>query len=266
MLTLAVGGLVAYVAILAALYAFQRQLIYLPDRARPEAARTGIAGLGEVELVTADGLRLLAWYLPPAAADAPVVAYFHGNGGHIGYRLDYLSGFAAAGWGVLLPEYRGYGGNPGSPSEAGLVADARAALAFLRAQAIAPERMVLFGESLGTGVAVQMASETPAMALALQSPYTSLAVLAKTQFPFAPVDLLLKDRFDSLARIGGIKMPILVVQAGRDEAIPARISRALYDAAPEPKEIWVAPNAGHNNLASHGAIEATIAFVQRLRR
>jgi uncharacterized protein len=254
-----------YLALLGTLYFSQRNFIYLPDRGRPDAARAGVAGLREESVVTADDLTLLAWYLPPPRPDALVVVYFHGNGGHIGYRSEALRRFAAAGWGALLPEYRGYGGNPGAPSEAGLLADGRAAMAFLRRQAIALDRTVIFGESLGTGVAVRMAAEQrqAIAALVLESPFTSLTAIAHLQFPFVPVSLLLQDRFDSIDQIMDVRGPILIAQGGRDTIVPPAQGRELLAAAPPPKELWVAPEAGHNDLVSFGVIEAAIAFVVR---
>src|SRR5262249_28114941 len=146
-------AVVAYAALVGGLYLFQRQLLYFPARARPELFGLEQLGVREVTLATEDGLSLLSWYLP-SRPGRPVIAYFHGNGGHIGYRAERLLRFAREGYGVLMAEYRGYGGNPGTPSETGFYTDGRAALAFLDRQGVAPNRLVLYGESLGSGVAV----------------------------------------------------------------------------------------------------------------
>src|SRR5205085_2557242 len=138
------------------------------DRSRPVLAGLAQLGVREATLTTADGLALLCWYLPPPEG-RPVVLYFHGNGGNIGYRADRVARFAAEGFGVLMLEYRGYGGNPGSPSEAGFIADAEAALRFLHNEGVAASRVVLYGESLGSGVAVQIAARHPVAALILES-------------------------------------------------------------------------------------------------
>ena len=148
--------MVAYAALVGGLYLFQRQLLYFPDRARPELFGLEQLGVREATLMTEDGLSLLSWYLPARPGRA-VIAYFHGNGGHIGYRAERLLRFAREGYGVLMAEYRGYGSNPGTPSEAGFYADGRAALAFLDREGVAPSRVVLYGESLGSGVAVALA-------------------------------------------------------------------------------------------------------------
>jgi fermentation-respiration switch protein FrsA (DUF1100 family) len=243
------------------LYLAQRRLLYLPDTDRPALGTLARLGVRETTLTTADGLSLLAWYLPPPEG-APVIVYFHGNGGHIGYRSERVQRFAEAGFGVLMPEYRGYGGNPGSPSEDGFYADARAALAFLDNSELAPSRRVLYGESLGTGVAVRMATEREVAALILEAPYTSVADVAQYHYPLVPAKLLVRDRFDSLAIIDKVTAPILVLQAEDDPIVPIRFGRALFAAASEPKEAWFAPQGGHE-VGRHGGLDVAIAFVQR---
>jgi fermentation-respiration switch protein FrsA (DUF1100 family) len=256
------AALVLYLAVVGALYAFQRDLLYLPDPSRPDAARIGLPTLREVALATPDGLRLLAWYVPPPAG-APVIAYLHGNAGHIGYRAERLRRFVAEGFGVLFIEYRGYGSNPGRPTEEGLLIDARVGLDFLGASGIGPDRLVLYGESLGSGVAVRVATERPVAALVLESPYTSVAAIAQQRYPFVPIDALLKDRFDASARIGLVAAPILVLQGGHDTIVPVELGRLLFAAAPMPKKLWAAPEADHYNLASFGALDVAIDFIRR---
>lgn len=259
-----VVGVVAavYLAALACLYVFQRQLLYFPDRTPPSLGALAAFGIRDVALQTADGLSLLAWYVP-ARGERPVVAYFHGNGGNIGHRASRLHRLAREGYGVLMLEYRGYGGNPGTPSEAGLYADARAALDFLRQEGVPGHRLVLYGESLGSGVAVRMAAERETAALVLESPFTSIAALAQYHYPFLPAALLVRDRFDALSSIGAVRVPVLMLQGGSDGVVPARFGEALFDAAPRPKERWLAPDAGHEDLAHFGALDAMIAFLVR---
>jgi fermentation-respiration switch protein FrsA (DUF1100 family) len=256
--------LVAYLAVLSFLYLVQRQLLYFPDRWLPPVSALADLGVREVRLTTADGLTLVSWYVPPREG-RPAIAYFHGNGGSIAHRIERLQRFAQEGYGVLLAEYRGYGGNPGSPSEAGLHADAAAALDFLAVEGIAGPRLVLFGESLGSAVAVAAAAEREVAALILESPFTSIAAVAQHHYPFVPVALLIRDRFDCFAPIGRVRAPILMLQGGNDRVVPARFGRALYDAAPEPKEAWFAADGGHEDLVRFGAIDAAIAFIERRR-
>ena len=253
---------IAYSAMLAYLYFYQRQLLYFPDRSRPQLGALEQIGVREVRVTTADGLGLTSWYLPPRQG-RPVIAYFHGNGGNIAYRADRAQRFAREGYGVLLVGYRGYGGNPGAPSEAGLFEDARAGLDLLRTEGIADGRVVLYGESLGTAVAVHGATRHSVGAIILESPFTSIAALAQYHYPFVPATLLVWDRFDSLSRIAEVRAPLLMLQGGRDAVAPFRFGEALFAAAPEPKERWLAPQAGHEDLAGFGALDAAVAFIER---
>jgi uncharacterized protein len=253
---------VGYAALVGGLYLFQRQLLYLPDRTRPELAGLAELGVREVTLSTEDGLSLLSWYLPPRPGQ-PVIAYFHGNGGHIGYRVERLLRFARQGFGVLMLEYRGYGGNPGTPSETGFYADGRAALGFLEREGVAPNRLVLYGESLGSGVAVQLATQHEIAALILEAPPTSVAEVAQCHFPYVPAARMVADRFDSLSRIAEVKAPILVLHGESDRVVPIRYGRTLFNAAPEPKEGWFVPDAGHEDLARFGSLNVVVAFIDR---
>ena len=260
---LAAGALCLYLLVVLALHAGQRRLLFMPDPSRPDLGPARSLGARAETLRTTDGLALLAWYLPPPAG-RPVILYLHGNGGNLANRIPRLLAFAKAGWGVLMPEYRGYGGNPGEPSAEGFDLDARAAAAFLDTAGIPPARRVLYGESIGTGVAVRLGAEHPIGALILESPYTSITAIARRRFPFVPVGLLLRDPFDALSRIDQVRAPLLVLQGTRDSIVPPDLGRALFDAAPEPKQLWVAPLAGHNDLMQHGAFPVIAGFVGRL--
>jgi fermentation-respiration switch protein FrsA (DUF1100 family) len=230
----------------------------------PSLERAGLAGLmAPVKIATADGLDLLAWYHSPPNRTAPLIVLFHGNGGTIEIRAAKARTYISAGFGVLLPEYRGYGGNPGSPSEAGLYADGRAALAFASAQGIAPDHWVLLGESLGTGVAVQMATEQRVAALVLEAPYSSIADVAQSHFPLLPVWWLIRDRFDSAEKIARVAVPLFVIHGERDGTIPVRFGRALFAAASEPKEAMWLPDAGHGVIGKHAVDAAVLDFLKR---
>ncbi|HJU19886.1 MAG TPA: alpha/beta hydrolase [Stellaceae bacterium] len=253
---------VAYVGLVAVLYLGQRHLLFHPDRRRPVLGALADLGVREITFETADGITLSSWYLTPRGS-RPVVLYCHGNGGHIGYRCERLLRFAREGYGVLFLEYRGYGGNPGFPCERGLCADAAAALDFLVREAVPPQRIALYGESLGSGVAVQLASRREVGAMILEAPFTSVAAAAQCHYPFVPCRLLVRDRFASLAAIARVAAPKLILHGERDRVVPIRFGRALYEAAPEPKEAWFAPQAGHGDLAAFGALDAAIAFLKR---
>ena len=252
----------AYAALVGGLYAFQRQLLYFPDGSRPALGELAELGVREARVTTTDAVSLLAWYLPPRDG-RPVVVYFHGNGGHIGYRAARLRRFAWHGFGVFMQEYRGYGGNPGTPTEAGLYADGEAALDFLAHSGIRASRLVIYGESLGSGVAVSLAIRRDIACLILEAPFTSVAEVAQYHYSFVPASMLVRDRFNSLSRIGQVRAPVLVLHGERDRIVPVRFGRALYDAAPEPKELWLAPEGGHEDLAEFGAFEVVRKFVDR---
>jgi fermentation-respiration switch protein FrsA (DUF1100 family) len=255
--------------LLGAVWLLQDRLIYFPDTERPpDPAQAGLPGVAAIEVTTADGLRLLAWQAAPGHADAPVLLYLHGNGGHLGYRANRLRRFRGLGWGVVMLEWRGYGGNPGRPGEAGLALDAAAGLAAVQAMGVPAGRIVVYGESLGSGLAVRLAAEQPAAigALVLESPYTSLLALARLHYPLLPTGLLLRDRYDSLSRIGAVTVPTLILQGGQDRLIPPAMGSALAAAAARPVEVWLAPEGGHNDLGDHGAMEAVAAFLGRVLR
>ena len=237
-------------------------MMYFPDAQVPVPERAGVPEMAAVELTTVDGLDLLAWYRAPPQS-APTVVFFHGNAGHIGHRARKVRPLLDAGFGVLLVSWRGYGGNPGSPTEQGLYHDARAALSLLADAGVPSSRVVLYGESLGTGPAVQLATERPVAAVVLEAPFTSVAEVAQRHYWFLPARHLVIDRFDSLSKITRIGAPLLIVHGEKDRVVSVEMGRALLAAAREPKEAVFVPDAGHNDLYDHGVADAVIAFVER---
>ena len=261
------------VVLLLALWAGQRQLMYFPLDDVPAIAALGPKGVEEVAFDTADGLRLAGW-LFTAGADAAApgesrdtVIVFHGNAGNRAHRVPLATALRRIGLQVLLFDYRGYGGNPGSPTEQGLAMDARAAREFLITQrGVDPHRVIYFGESLGTGVAVELASEHPPAALILRSPYTSMSDVGQHHYPWLPVRLLLRDRYDSLAQISRVRSRLLIIVGERDSVVPAEFSRRLYDAAAQPKAFVSIAGADHNDdelLDGTTVIEAIAKFIGR---
>jgi uncharacterized protein len=236
-------------ALIVAIQAQQRRLIYFPSRDPVPSVTTLISGARDVVLDTEDGKRLGAWYLPAAANQpGPAIVVFDGNGGDRSGRVDLAVGLSRLGLSVLMFDYRGYGGNPGSPSEKGLAADARAAQAWLATQReVDPDRIVYFGESLGAAVAIGLAVERPPAALVLRSPFTSLADVAKEHYPWLPIGRLLVDRYPSIDRIGSLSMPVMVIAGDRDDIVPEALSKKLYAAANEPKHYLLVPGTGHND-------------------
>lgn len=230
------------------LYFNQRNMMYFPSAAKPDIKQTGIIGLEEITVKTDDGLSLYGWYLKPTMKGKPMLVWFHGNGSNVGWAAYSMAPFLKAGYGILLPEYRGYVGNPGSPSEDGLYKDGRAFLNWLKARGTDESSIILYGESIGGGPAVQMATEYNIHALVLQSPFTSAVDAAKIHYPFLPVNLLLKDRYDNLSKISKIKCPLIVVHGTADNVIPYALGEALFKAAPEPKSMITIEDGGHNDL------------------
>lgn len=241
----------AFLSLVVLVFVFQRRLIYMPMGHPGSPAAAGLANGQEIFLETEDGLTLGAWFIPSATGEpGPAVLFLPGNAGNRSLRAPLAQALAQAGLAVLLVDYRGYAGNPGSPSEAGLAADARAALQRLRQlPQVDPERILYFGESLGTGAAVTLAAEFPPAALILRSPFASLTSVARLHYPFLPVQWILRDRFDSVHRIGDISAPVLILAGENDRIVPASESRRLFDAAREPKRFVLFPDAGHNDLA-----------------
>jgi uncharacterized protein len=270
------------VAVLAAslglLWAFQRRLIYLPSPGPVPPAATVLPGAEDVAFPTADGLRLKGWFIPPVDTPkrpspnpGPAVLVCNGNGGDRSMRAGLAEELAGMGLAVLLFDYRGYGGNPGSPTEEGLADDARAALEYLAGRPeVDPGRVVYLGESLGAAVALRLAVERPPAALVLRSPFASLAEVGRRHYPVLPVSLLLRDRYDSAALVGRLTAPLLVVAGSRDRIVPVSHSRRLFAAAPQPKRLVVLDGADHNDHDLHagprlvGELRAFLAGVPGL--
>jgi fermentation-respiration switch protein FrsA (DUF1100 family) len=263
--TVAVAAIaVLYSATTFTLWALQRELIYHPDprQSVPPSFYPMLVDVEELHLTTADGVEIVAWYAP-APSGRPTVVMFHGNASSLRgerYRLRY---FMDANMGVLLLAYRGYSGNPGTPTEEGLYADARAALEWLDARRVPRESIVLYGQSLGTGVATKMAFERDFGALILEAPFTSVVDVAAHRFPVIPVRWLVEDRFDSLARIAAIEEPLLIMHGDADFVIPPSQARRLYAAANEPKQAFWPSGVGHNDLFDSGGFTTAREFIER---
>lgn len=228
------------------LFSQQRRLIYFPTPGPLPPAAAALPNGQDVSFETDDGIRLAAWYFPVDGA-GPAVLVFPGNAGDRSTRVPLAAALNRMGSSVLLVDYRGYGGNPGRPTEDGLAADARAAQVWLAAQP-GVEEIAYFGESLGAAVAVGLAVERPPHALVLRSPFTSLPDVGAVHYPWLPVRRLLIDRFPSLERIPSLRVPLLVIAGYRDDVVPEPMSRRLYDAANEPKRYVLVLGAGHNDL------------------
>jgi fermentation-respiration switch protein FrsA (DUF1100 family) len=264
---MALIALVVYVALCVFMFFNQRSFIYFPDRSRPNIAAANLERVEVIAVQPADAdFSIEGWYIQPRDADKPVILYFHGNAGNISIRAPRARALAEAGYGVLLAEYRGYGGNPGKPSEKGFYEDAMAYYNWLIQRGnFKDSQIVVYGESLGTGVATWLAAQRPNLAaVILEAPYTSLTDLGRMRFFFMPVDLLMRDRYTTSARIPGITSPLLILHGRRDMVVPVRYGQKVFDLANQPKTIKIFPSAGHSDLYSHGAADEIVAFLSRL--
>jgi fermentation-respiration switch protein FrsA (DUF1100 family) len=251
---------IGYLGGLVALFFAQRALLFpIPQTVRTAPAAAGFPQAEEHILTTVDGEKIIVWHLP-AKPGHPVVLYFHGNG-------DFLAGFfgrfrdvIANGTGIVALSYRGYAGSSGQPSEQGLLQDCAAAYAFTTGRYSA-DRIVVWGFSLGSGVAVALAAEEPVGKLILEAAYTSIADVAASVFPIFPIRLVLRDAFHSDARIARVKVPLLIMHGARDATIPIAFSERLFALAREPKQFVRFPEGGHNDLDSYGAIETARQFI-----
>ncbi|MBN8521026.1 MAG: alpha/beta hydrolase [Alphaproteobacteria bacterium] len=240
--------LAVYAGVLAFLYVFQRSMIYHPDF-RSGAPYQGPVNYEPVSATTSDGLSLRGFLSLPKTGYNCLFIWFQGNAGTPDMRQEFAESYATGGCGVLITSYRGYAGNKGSPSEEGIYDDARGWIDFAHQKGFSDDQIILIGESLGTGVAVQMATEYPGIkGLILNAPYTSLVDVAQGRFFFVPVKYLMKDVFDSLSKISQITIPVLIAQGDRDRVIPPRLGKILYAAAPEPKKLRVFQGYGHNDM------------------
>jgi fermentation-respiration switch protein FrsA (DUF1100 family) len=243
------GVVVVLVALVTGvLWAFQRSLIYLPDAGPSQSAATVLPGARDVVLRTDDGHDLDAWYLPAGESGAATVLVASGNGGHRGLRAPLAGALSDAGLGVLLFDYRGYAGNPGSPTEQGLALDVRAARRFLiEDAAVRPDRLLYFGESLGAAVVTELATEHPPAGLILRSPFVDLASVASVHYPVLPVRALLRDRYPVAEQIARVRVPTTVVLGTDDSIVPPGQSRAVAEAAAQLHRLVEVPGADHND-------------------
>ncbi|MES2196873.1 MAG: alpha/beta hydrolase [Pseudomonadota bacterium] len=251
---------VGYLGGLAAMFLLQRSILFpVPQTERTPPAAAGFPAVEEHLLTTDDGEKVIVWHLA-AKPGHPVILYFHGNG-------DFLAGFfrrfrdvIADGTGIVALSYRGYAGSSGRPSEQGLLRDAATAYAFTTARYSA-DQIVVWGFSLGSGVAVALAAQQPVGKVILEAPYASIAEVAASAFPIFPVRLVIRDPFHSDARIGRVKAPLLFMHGGRDPTIPIASGERLFALANEPKLFVRFPEGGHNDLDAYGATATVRQFI-----
>ena len=245
-MTLAV---IVYLALLLILFLAQRKLQYVPFGKIQEISHYRLKGFSEIFLTTSDGIKIFAWYKKPDITKDKIILYFHGNAGNMGDRADKFAALSDAGFGVLAISYQGYNKSEGKPSEQGFINNSKAALQFLFDNGYKPNDIILFGESIGSGVAVQLAAtfydKFDFAALFLESPFASIAEVAQQTYWFAPVSLLLKDKFESEKYVGKIKAPILIIHGDKDKIVPIAQGKKLYAAITARKKFIEISGVGH---------------------
>jgi len=246
-----IGCVALYVALVAVMFFGQRRLQYFPNAEIRLPSDLGLNDFDRVVLKTKDNVTLLAWY-HPSPVGRPTILYFHGNAGGISDRAEKLKYFAQQGFGFLALSYRGFEGSAGSPSEAGFKIDADTAYAWLREHNISEYQIMLLGESLGTGVAVQLSAHAQAAAMALEAPYANAVDVGAASYWFLPVRLLMRDQFRSMDSICMFSGPLLIIHGTEDRVIPFTQGRKLFAAANQPKQFIPVEGAGHELIfAAH---------------
>lgn len=252
-------ALCLYGGLAAMIYLAQRSLMYFPDRARMTPAEAGLPEAEEVPLTASDGAQIGAWNVPPRDGK-PAVVYFHGNGGSLRFRVPRFRKLIDDGIGLIALEYRGYGGFAGSPSEQGLIADGEAAYRFAAAH-YPTQQLVLWGESLGSAVAIAVAAEQPVGRVILEAPFTSAVELGAEHYWYLPVRLLMKDQFRSDIRIGKVTAPLIIMHGVHDQTVPYAMGESLFDLANKPKHFVRFLDGGHEDLDANGALDAVARFL-----
>lgn len=251
---------VGYLGGLVVLFVAQRSMLFpIPPVARTAPVDAGFPEAQEHVLTTDDGEQVIVWHVPAKPGHA-VILYFPGNGDFLAGRVSRFKGMTSDGTGLVALSYRGYAGSSGQPSEHGLLQDAAAAYAFT-SQRYEAERIVVWGFSLGTGVAVALAAEHPVGKLILEAPYTSTVDVAASILRIVPVSLLMRDQFHSDQRIARVSAPLLIMHGERDPAIPIPFGERLFALARDPKQFVRFPGGGHDNLDDYGAIDVARRFI-----
>jgi fermentation-respiration switch protein FrsA (DUF1100 family) len=252
-----------YLGVVAVLYVKQREMLFpIPTAARTAPEAAGFAQAEEHLLATADGEKIIVWHVP-AQPGRRVVVYCPGNGDSLAGAVGRFRGIVSDGTGLIALSYRGYAGSSGQPSEPGLLSDAAATYAFA-ASRYETGRMIAWGYSLGTGVAVALAADHPFGGLILEAPYTSITDVAAAAFPFLPVRQLLKDRFASDARIKRVTAPLLIMHGTADATVPIALGERLFGLAHEPKRFVRLVGGHHDDLDNFGATETARRFIAGL--
>lgn len=251
----------AYVLICVGAYFGYRHFMYYPDPMRVAPAEAGLSDVEEIEIEADDGTALVAWYAP-AREEQPTILYFHGNASNAANRADKIDIMREDGEGVFYLNNRGYGGSAGKPTEVNNVGDALTAYDYLtKSLGIPADKIVVFGESLGTGQAIKLAGERPVTAVVLEAPLTSTVDVGHSVYFWLPLSLIIADKYDNERNIGAVKAPVLILHGAQDQVIPVEMGKSVYQAANEPKHIEIFPDGAHYDLFDRGAWDIARAFL-----
>ena len=252
-----------YGAVALLVTALQRRLIYMPDQRRATPADFALKGVEVVSINAPDGAMLVAWY-NPAPTGGQTLLYFHGNRGYVHLRAERMADLQRRGFGVLMLSYRGFGGSTGAPSEVANVADGRLAYDWLRQRGVASGDIVVFGESLGTAVATQVAGAKVSAGLVLDSPYTSMTDIAQQRYPWLPVRYLLWDRYETIRHIKRVTVPVLIIHGETDDLVPCDMGRAVHRAVLSHSQLHVFQGAGHLEHCLQGSLDIVERWCRNL--
>jgi len=258
--------IISYLFLVAFMYAAQRTMQYFPDKDYPgESKLYGLSQAKEVKFKAEDEQELYAWFIEPKEEENIVFVIFHGNAGSLANRANKARDLSAKGYGVLLSEYRGYGGIKGKITEDNLYKDARAGIKWLLDNGHKVENLAIYGESLGSGIATQMAKEFNAKYLIFEGGFSSAIAVAKSVYPYLPVGLLLKDKYDNLSKIKDINASLLMLHGAKDMVVNIEIAKEFYEAANHPKQFTEFANGGHVDLFDYRAADVIDNWIKEQR-
>ncbi len=241
----------------------ERLLLYQPSGGRVAPEVVGLHGVDELVIKTPSGDEIISWY-GPAKDGRATVLYFHGNGASLAARAERIRGFTDRGIGIFIMSYRGYSGSTGTPSERANVEDAKLAYEVLVGKGVPKEKIILYGESLGTGVAVQVGAEKPVAGIILDAPYTSIVDVAELCYPIIPSRYFMRDRYETLKHLERVHVPILVIHGEMDRVIPVSMGRAVAAAVTGPVKLVTFPRAGHSDHRDYGSMDVIAAWIGEL--
>ena len=258
-----IGIVVIYLSVLVLLFIFQRSLMYLPLENNYSGDKLEVE-VEKVKIVTSDNINLLGWFHKKDLNKFKTIVYFHGNAGTLENRIHKLNHFKDMDINFLIIAWRGFSGNEGKPSEKGLYIDANSAIKWLKKLGLAEKDIILYGESLGTGVATEIAQSNNYAGLILETPFTSMIEAAKNFYPYIPVSLLLKDKYDNQNKIKNINTPVLVMHGEIDQIVPFRMGKKIYEIANQPKYSYFTKSDDHMMVYDEKLVFALKKFIESL--